>query len=74
MASVTRADLERVLVDINVVACICLLGLAEEDKIFEKEDPAHTFLLSEENGELVLANQLTLLFQIHLREEKHPSE
>lgn len=57
-----RADLERVLVEINVVACICLLGLAEEDEIFKKKDPAHTFLPSEENCELVLANQLTLLF------------
>lgn len=56
------ADLERVLVDINVVAYICLLGLAEEDEFFEKKDPPQALLLPEENRELVLANQLTLLF------------
>lgn len=54
-------DLEGVLVDVNFVAGICLLGLAEEDEIFEKKDPPHTFLLPKGNCELVLANQLTLL-------------
>lgn len=62
VATSMSADLERVLVDINVVAYICLPGLAEEDKIFEKKDPPHALLLSEENRELVLPNQLTLLF------------
>lgn len=61
-ATSTCADLERVLVDINVVAYLCLLGLAEEDEIFEEKDPPHTLLLPEENRELVLPNQLTLLF------------
>lgn len=61
-----RADLERLFVDVNVAAYVCLLGLAEEDEIFEEKDPPHTFLLPEENRELVLANQLALLLQIHL--------
>lgn len=57
-------------VDVNIVAFICRLGLAKEDEIFKKKDTSHAFLLPKENCELILANQLTLLFQIHLREDK----
>lgn len=64
------ADLKRLLVDINVISNFCSLGLAEEDEIFKKKDAANTFLLSKENCELVLANQLALLFQIHLTDQR----
>lgn len=57
-----RADLERLFVDVNVVASVRLLGLAKEDEIFKKKDTPHALLLPVEDCELVLANQLTLLF------------
>lgn len=49
-------------VDVNIVAFICRLGLAKEDEIFKKKDTSHAFLLPKENCEVILANQLTLLF------------
>lgn len=61
-----RANLEGLLVDVDIVANICLLGFAEEDEFFEEEDAPHTFLLPKENGELILPDQLALLLQIHL--------
>lgn len=59
-------NLEGLLVDVDVVAHVVLLGLAEEDELLEEEDAPHAFLLPEENGKLVLANQLALLLQVHL--------
>ena len=59
-------DLEGLLVDIDVIANVVSLGLAEEDEVFEEENAADAFLLPEENGELILANELALFFQIHL--------
>ena len=59
-------DLEGLFVDVYVVANVIPLGLAEEDEVFEEEDAADAFLLPEENGELVLANELALFFQVHL--------
>lgn len=59
-------NLEGLLVDIDVVAHVVLLGLAEEDELFEEEDAPHAFLFPKENSELVLANQLALLLQVHL--------
>lgn len=56
------SDLERLLVDINIISDLCSLGLAEENEIFKEEDAADAFLLSKENRELVLANQLALFF------------
>lgn len=53
---------EQLLVDVNIIANICLLGLAKEDQIFKEKNSPHTFLLPKENCELILANQLTLLF------------
>lgn len=57
---------ERLFVDVHIIAHIGLLGLAEEDEILEEENTAGAFLLSEEHDELILANQLALLLQVHL--------
>ena len=55
------ADLERLLIDVNIVADFCLLGLAEKDEVLKEKDAPHAFLLSKKHSEVVLANQLALL-------------
>lgn len=64
---------EGLFVDIKVISSFYLLGLAEEDEVFEQEDVAEVLPASAPDDELVLAAQLTLLLQVHL-ERKHPSE
>lgn len=62
--------LERLLVDVRVIPHICPLCLAEEDEVLEEEDVAEALLLLEGHQEFILTNQLTLLFQVHLRRGK----
>lgn len=58
--------LERLFVDVHIIAHVCLLGFAEENEILEEEDMTEALLLPEEHDKLILANQLALLLQIHL--------
>ena len=53
-------DLEGLFEDIDVIANVVSLGLAEEDEVFKEEDATDAFLLPEENCKLVLANELAL--------------
>ena len=59
-------DLEGLFININIVSHVCPLGLAEEDEVLEEEHPPDAPLPPVEHCELILANQLTLLLQVHL--------
>lgn len=65
--------LERLFVDANVISSFDLFGLAEQDEVFKQEDMAEVLPPPAPDDELVLAAELTLLFQVHLhRKHKHP--
>lgn len=65
-----NAHFERLLVDVNVVSSFDLFGLAEEDEVFKQEDVAEVLPPPAPDDELILAAELTLLFQVHLQ-RKH---
>lgn len=68
-----RSHLERLFVDVNVISSFDLFGLAEEDEVFKQEDVAEVLPPPAPDDELILAAELTLLFQVHLqRKHKRP--
>lgn len=58
--------LEGMLVDEDVQASFHLLGFAEENQLLEQEDVALAPPPARPDGELILADQLTLLLQVDL--------
>lgn len=54
------------LVDEHVQPSLHLLGFAEEDQLLEQEDVALALPPARPDGELVLADQLTLFLQVDL--------
>lgn len=62
--------LEGLFIDIYVISSFDFFGLAEEDEVLKQEDVAEVFPPSTPDYELILAAELTLLFQVHL-ERKH---
>ena len=59
--------LDAVFVDINVMLPLSASPrLTEENKVFKEEHPAHHLLPSLEHQELILAQQLPLLLEVHL--------
>lgn len=70
----TRSHLKGLFVDEDVQTAFHLLGFAEENKLLEEEDVALTLPPSGPDSELVLPDQLTLLFKVDLRGgKKDPS-
>lgn len=68
-----HSHLERLFVDVNVISSFDLFGLAEEDEVFKQEDVAEVLPPPAPDDELILAAELTLLFQVHLqRKHKRP--
>lgn len=59
--------LERLLVQVDLVAALHLLGLAEQDEVFKEEHVPQILLPPAANDKLVSAFQLPLLLQIHLQ-------
>lgn len=64
--------LEGLFVDVDVVSSFDLFGLAEEDEVLEQEDVTQVFFPPAPDNELVLASELTLFLQIHLRRTQQP--
>lgn len=58
--------LEGVFVDEDVQPSLHLLGFTEENKLLKQEDVTLTFPPPCPDSELILADQLTLLLQVHL--------
>lgn len=76
-ARTINTHFEGLFVDVKVVSSFDLFGLAEEDEVLKQEDVAEVFPPSTPDYELVLAAELTLLFQVHLerkRQRSHASE
>lgn len=65
--------LEGLFIDVDVVSSFDLFGLAEEDQILKQEDVAEVFPPSAPHNKLILAAELTLLFQVHLGRKRHRS-
>ena len=66
--------LEGVFVDEDVKPSLHLLGFTEENELLKQEDVTLTFPPPSPDSELILANQLTLLLQVHLGREKRSTE
>lgn len=66
----TDSYLERLFVDVNVISSFDLFGLAEEDEVFKQEDMAEVLPPPAPDDELILAAELTLLFQVHLQRKQ----
>jgi len=69
-----QCDLERLFVDVEVVTALDLLGLAEEDEVLEQEDVAEVFPAAAPDNELILAPELALLFQVHLKRKQEVTQ
>lgn len=64
---------EGLFIDVDVVSSFDLFGLAEEDEILKQEDVAEVFPPSAPHYKLILAAELTLLFQVHLERKRQRS-